>query len=74
MARGRRTEDTTTLQMALVGYEMEKQKIEERIRDIQSALGGSEVSAAQDGMPKRRKMSMAARRRIAAALGSDWSR
>ena len=63
MARGIRTEDTTTLQMALVGYEIEKNKIEERIREVQAALGGSQAPAAQPEAPKRRKMSMAARRR-----------
>jgi hypothetical protein len=71
MARGIRTEDTTTLQMALVGYGIEKQKIEERIREVQAALGGT--PAAQPEAPKRRKMSMAARRRIAAAQKRRWA-
>ena len=73
MARGIRTEDTTTLHMALVGYEIEKQKIEERIREVQAALGGSQAPAAQEEAPKRRKMSLAARRRIAAAQKRRWA-
>jgi len=59
--------------MALVGYEIEKQKIEERIREVQAALGGSQAPAAQPEAPKRRKMSMAARRRIAAAQKRRWA-
>ena len=39
MPRGIRTGDTTTLRMALIGYEIEKSKIEEKIREVQSALG-----------------------------------
>ena len=37
MARGNTTEDLSTLQMALVGYEIEKQRIEEKIREIQAS-------------------------------------
>jgi hypothetical protein len=73
MPRGIRTEDTVTLQMALVGYEIEKQKIEERIREVQAALGGSEAPAAGAAEPKRRKMSLAARRRIGAAQKRRWA-
>jgi hypothetical protein len=73
MPRGIRTEDTTTLRMALVGYEIEKQKIEERIREVQNALGGSQGPAAQPDAPKRRKMSLAARRRIAAGQKRRWA-
>src|SRR6476646_4826422 len=74
MARGIRTQDTATLQMALVGYEIEKQKIEERIREVRAALGGSQVAAAQSEAPrKRRKMSLAARRRIEAAQKKRWA-
>jgi hypothetical protein len=74
MPRGIRTEDTATLQMALVGYEIEKQKIEERIREVRAALGGSQAKGATAEAPrKRRKMSLAARRRIAAAQKKRWA-
>jgi hypothetical protein len=72
MARGRREQDSTTLRMALIGYEIEKNKIEEKIREVQSALGSTNNSPAQ-AVPKRRKMSAAARRRIAAAQKRRWA-
>ena len=72
MTRGRRTEDTTTLRMALVGYEIERNKIEEKIREVQSALGTTGNTAAPVA-PKRRKMSAAARRRIGAAQKRRWA-
>jgi len=41
MARGKRTEeDNSILSMALIGYEAEKQKIENKIREIRGILGG----------------------------------
>jgi hypothetical protein len=72
MARGRRTQDTTTLRMALIGYEIEKNKIEEKIREVQSALGKIPAS---DGkvVRKRRTLSAAARRRIGAAQKRRWA-
>ena len=73
--RGRKPgKDTMTLQMALVGYEIERKKIEERITEIQSRLGGSSSSASQAAAPrKRRTMSAAARRRISAAQKRRWA-
>lgn len=78
MARGRSTQDSTTLQMALVGYEIEKQKIEDKIREIQGQLRGTKVSmpsaAATKGAPGvKRVLSPAARRRIAAAQKKRWA-
>lgn len=35
MPRGRNIQDVNTLQMALVGYQIERQKIEDKIREIQ---------------------------------------
>jgi len=43
MPRGRSLEDLTTLQMALVGYQVEKQKIEDQIRRIEAQLKGKRV-------------------------------
>ena len=40
MPRGRSTSDPTTLAMALVGYELERQRIDEKIREIRAQLGG----------------------------------
>jgi hypothetical protein len=76
MPRGR-TSDPTTLAMALVGYEMEKQKIEEKIRQIRAQLGGRKAgpgaAAAKGGPRRRRTLSAAARRRIAAAQRKRWA-
>src|SRR5258706_10573027 len=39
MARGKAAQDTSMLSMALIGYEMEKQKIEAQIQAIRARLG-----------------------------------
>ena len=78
MARGRSNEDLTTLQMALVGYEIERQKIEDKIRELQRQLGGSKATAQPaDGASKapraKRVLSASARKRIAAAQKKRWA-
>ena len=78
MARGRNTQDLITLQMALVGYQIEKQKIEDKIRQIQGQLRGKRVALPSDAVGKasggrRRVLSAAARRRIAAAQKKRWA-
>jgi hypothetical protein len=70
--------------MALVGYEVEKGKIEERIKQIRAQIGAgggarkayssAELNVpAEDGKPKRRKFSRAARKRMAAAQRKRWA-
>lgn len=71
------------LAMALVGYEIEKSKIEERIKEIRARIGGESGkthgasavmgAAESDGQPKRRKFSAAARKRMAAAQRKRWA-
>ncbi len=78
MARGKSTEDITTLQMALVGYQLEKQKIEDKIREIQAQLKGQRVALPAGADEKKapgtkRVLSPAARRRIAAAQKKRWA-
>jgi hypothetical protein len=78
MPRGRQTEDLTTLQMALVGYQVERDKIEQRIREIQAQLKGKAApmasSVEQSKTPGvKRVLSPAARRRIAAAQRKRWA-
>ena len=78
MARGKQVEDVTTLQMALVGYQIEKQKIEDKIGQIQAQLKGKRVAissaaAAKKGAGTKRVLSPAARRRIAAAQKKRWA-
>ena len=68
--------DAMLLQMALIGYEAERQKVQTKIDEIQARLGGRSrrmtVNGAS-GAPKRRTMSAAARRRIAAAQKKRWA-
>jgi len=66
--------------MALVGYELERQKIDEKIREIRGRLGvrRGRVAAAPAagkaaGPRHRRTLSAAARRRIAAAQRKRWA-
>ena len=77
MARGVSTEDTKTLEMALVGYQIERQKIEEKIKAIEAQLGGKktpQTAAAPKSADKpKRVMSAAARLRIAAAQKKRWA-
>lgn len=67
------------LEMALVGYEIEKKKIEEKIREIRTQLGGGRLAekvgrpSTNNEPPKRRKLSAAARKRIAAAQKKRWA-
>jgi hypothetical protein len=77
MPRGRSAEDLTTLQMALVGYRYEREKIDGKIREIEAELGGRKVSPAANSAakskPVRRQLSEAARKRIAAAQRKRWA-
>jgi hypothetical protein len=62
--------------MALVGYQIEKQRIEARIQEIQSRLKGRRVSfgeAAAEPAPRKRALSEAARASIAAAQKRRWA-
>ena len=77
MARGKLTEETSTLQMALVGYQIEKDKIEAIISDIQAQLKGkrsSLSSGSEQPEPRtKRQLSPAARKRIAMAQKKRWA-
>ena len=77
MARGNTTQDLSTLQMALVGYDVEKQRIEEKIREIQAQLKGKTVSSSAAAKAKpaggKRELSAAARKRISAAQKKRWA-
>ena len=75
MARRRNVQDLDTLQMALVGYQIEKQKIDDKIRAIEAQLRskkGALPAAAAAGRTKR-VLSAGARRRIAAAQRKRWA-
>jgi hypothetical protein len=80
MPRGRRNEDSIMLQMALIGYQHQKQRIDEKIHEIEARLKGKSSSAAaapaaakaKPGRVKR-VLSAAARKRIGAAQKKRWA-
>ena len=63
--------------MALVGYQIERQKIEAKIKEIQAQLKGKKippVSSVADAKPAvQRILSPEARKRIAAAQKKRWA-
>jgi cell division septum initiation protein DivIVA len=62
--------------MALVGYQVEKQRIEARIQEIQAKLKGKTIAstgAAAKPEGVKRVLSPAARKRIAAAQKKRWA-
>ena len=69
--------DNTLLQMALVGYETERQKIQATIDMIKAQLGGRRGPATATVVTATphtgRRMSAAARRKIAAAQKKRWA-
>ena len=72
--------DTQLLQMALIGFEAERQKIQAKIDEIKSRLGGGRgrpgaaVAPTASQAPRtRRQMSAAGRRKIAAAQKKRWA-
>ncbi len=70
--------DDTLLRMALAGYEVELQNIQAKIAELKARLGGrARGGAAPTGNTspsgRKRTMSPAARRRIAAAQKKRWA-
>lgn len=66
--------DTSILQMALIGYESERQKIEERIAEIEHELGRRPGRATvPGGATAGRRLSAAAIAHIAAAQRKRWA-
>jgi len=64
------------LQAALYGYQVQKEKIDEKIRELQAELKGKAAPAAVKKVRKvrvKRTMSPAARARIAAAQKKRWA-
>jgi len=78
MARARSIGDTTILEMALVGYQVEMEKIDKRIHEIRLLLKGKRPSSLTSPdhsgkAPVKRFMSEEARERIAAAQRKRWA-
>jgi hypothetical protein len=61
--------------MALIGYEVERERIAGKIRDIQSQLGQGRSAATpkHNSAAPKRVLSAAARKRIAAAQRKRWA-
>jgi hypothetical protein len=79
MPRGQ-FQDTELLKAALEGLEAQKRRVEEQIKQVQAMLGGRKRPAAakepsaEPAKPKRkRRLSAAARQRIAAAQKRRWA-
>jgi hypothetical protein len=70
MAQGKLAADLTTLEMALIGYQAEREKIGDKIAQIRAQLGGN---AAKGGGRAKRVVSAAARARISAAQKKRWA-
>lgn len=80
MARGKSSvPNQELLSAALVGLEAQKQKIDEQIRGVEAMLGrrpakpASTEAAPSKPASGRRKLSPAARKRIAAAQKRRWA-
>lgn len=72
-------QDTAIYAAALEGLELQKQRIDEQIQQIRSLLGGKRLKAASpagavaDKPVRRRRLSAAARKRIAQAQKRRWA-
>ena len=66
--------DRSILQAALEGLELERQRLDQRIAQVKGLLGPKKRAAvAQAPAKPRRKMSLAGRKRIAAAQRKRWA-
>ena len=69
--------DQETLEMALIGYQLRRQTIQQKIRDIETRLSGrdSASGAGRNAATRsgRRQMSAEAKRRIAEAQKKRWA-
>ena len=66
------TVDAGLLSAALVGYQQKLQEIDARMAGLRQRLGGSSPAPAPAAAPKR-ILSLAARKRIAAAQRKRWA-
>jgi len=79
MPRGRSNEDQAMLEMALIGYEHEKERIDAKIQQLHAQLKGKPAASVGAAAPAaksaggKRVLSPAARKRIAAAQKKRWA-
>jgi len=72
----RASHDINILEMALIGYQSERERIEGKILELQAQLKGKKVSVSSAGKTKpraKRVLSEAARKRIGAAQRKRWA-
>ena len=69
------SKDVSLLQAALIGYQQRRAEIDRAIAEINAKLGGKTASPVMDGQSARRRkpLSAAARKRIAAAQKERWA-
>ena len=65
--------DDATLQMALIGYQVELSRIEQKVAEIRSLLGGRVSPVVAKNATPKRILSVAARTRMAAAQKKRWA-
>jgi hypothetical protein len=66
--------DPSLLEAALIGYQLQRDRIDKAIAELRQRLSGQTAPAVSaDGQRPRRKMSAAARKRIAAAQKKRWA-
>jgi hypothetical protein len=79
MPRGRSKEDHAMLEMALIGYEHERERIGAKIQELHAQLKGRPAATTKAATPAakpasgKRVLSPAARKRIAAAQKKRWA-
>lgn len=78
MAGSKLGNEASILEMALIGYQVERQNIEARIDEIQAQLKGkrfvpASANGARSAGGTKRDLSAAARRRIALAQKKRWA-
>jgi hypothetical protein len=64
--------DPAILEMALIGYAEQRREIENAIAAIRSQMGKRSTPITTDGAKAKRKLSVAARKRIASAQKKRW--
>lgn len=79
MPRGRSKEDQAMMEMALIGYEHERERIGAKIAELHAKLKGKSAATSKAATPAakttggKRVLSPAARKRIAAAQKKRWA-
>ena len=80
MPRAKSVDNESLLSAALEGLELQRQRIEEQIRQVRALLGGKKPGrVTSDPKPaavkpaRKRQLSAAARKRIAAAQKKRWA-